>query len=154
MKLIMAISQDNCVARSPQDDMSWLGASDKAAFRLLTGVGGVLGVSARTANFMPPKLTGRKLVVLSHHTMDLTTFHTRHPDAWLLGGQTLALSALELGFVTEAHLCRSTRYAFPHTADDPSYDMLTSSLKVYGFTMVLKTPVGDTVVENWRKHPH
>lgn len=150
MKLIMAISADGYVARSPQDDMSWLGSADKAAFRILTCVGGVLGVSARTANFMPLVLPGRKLVRLSHHDMDLTTFYKKHPDAWLLGGQTLALGALEMGYIGEAHICRSTRYAFPDKSQDPSPDLLTLALIEKGFEVKLATAVGDTKVECWR----
>lgn len=111
MNLIMAISRNGYVARSASDDMSWTGPIDKAVFKLLTSTHPVLAVSAKTLEYMPKSLPGRgKLYALSTDPRkgvsleDMTRFA---PDAWLLGGQELALYALKNGFVTKAYLCRA-----------------------------------------------
>ena len=109
MKLIMAISRNGYVARSASDDMSWTGPIDKAVFKLLTSTHPVLAVSAKTLEYMPKSLPGRgKRYALSTDPRkgvsleDMTRFA---PDAWLLGGQEIALYALKNGFVTKAYLC-------------------------------------------------
>lgn len=109
MNLIMAISRNGYVARSADDDMSWTGPIDKAVFKLLTSTHPVLAVSAKTLEYMPKSLPGRgKLYALSTDPRkgvsleDMTRFA---PDAWLLGGQEIALYALKNGFVTKAYLC-------------------------------------------------
>jgi len=110
MKLIMATSRDGFVARNESDDMSWTGSIDKAVFRLLTSTSSVLAVSAKTLQCMPKELPGRgKLYALStdpRRGMDLETFAANFPDAWLLGGQELAIFAMKNGFVDKAYLCR------------------------------------------------
>ncbi len=44
MRLIMGVSADGYVAMDDEDDMSWLGETDKKVFRIITGVGGVCAV--------------------------------------------------------------------------------------------------------------
>lgn len=109
MKLIMAISRNGYVARSADDDMSWTGPADKAVFKLLTSTHPVLAVSAKTLEYMPKSLPGRgKLYALStdpRKGMSLEDMTRFAPDAWLLGGQEIALYALKNGFVTKAYLC-------------------------------------------------
>ena len=103
MNLIMAISRNGYVARSASDDMSWTGPVDKAVFKLLTSTHPVLAVSAKTLEYMPKSLPGRgKLYALStdpRRGVSLEDMTRIAPDAWLLGGQEIALYALkkELG---------------------------------------------------------
>lgn len=110
LKLVMAVSADGFVARGPTDDMTWTGSTDKRVFRLLTSVGGILGAGRRTFEQLP-KLEGRTVVPLSRNGMTLTEFVSRYPDAWLIGGQEVALEALRLHLLDQAFLCRS-REAF------------------------------------------
>lgn len=108
MKLIMTISADGFVARDEEDDMSWSGRLDKRVFRVLTCCDrGVCAVGKRTAAVMPAKLPGRTLVVLSSDGITLSQLQHVHPDAWLLGGQTIALKAFKMGIIYEAHIFRS-----------------------------------------------
>lgn len=158
----MAVSKDGWMARWLDDDMSWLGATDKAVFRILTGVNGAIGAGRRTAETMPRRLPGRNLTVLSSmgkHTT-LNQFYDRHPDGWLIGGPRLALLALDLGLVDEVHLCRSDRMAFPVFEDAPITDLLTPWLEARkydvtideGWRRELETSILDVTVECWRRH--
>ncbi len=106
LKLIMAVSADGFVARGPTDDMTWTGSTDKRVFRLLTSVGGVLGAGRRTFEQLP-RLEGRTVVLLSRNGMALNDFCRLYPDAWLIGGQEVALEALQLNLVDQAFLCNS-----------------------------------------------
>ena len=45
--------------------------------------------------------------------MTLVEFANGYPDGWLLGGPTLAMAALEMDLLSEVHICRSSRYAYP-----------------------------------------
>lgn len=111
MKLIMAVSGDGFVAKGPDDDMSWTGPIDKAVFKLLTSTSDVLAVSAKSLEFMPKELPGRgRLYGLStdpRKGVQLEDFAAMFPDAWLLGGQELALYAMKNGFVDKAYICRA-----------------------------------------------
>lgn len=129
MRLIMAISRNGYVARSASDDMSWTGPVDKAVFKLLTSTHPVLAVSAKTLEYMPKSLPGRgKLYALSTDPRrgvsleDMTRFA---PDAWLLGGQEIALYALKNGFVTKAYLC------IADTDVEPEPDAIQDRLRPY-----------------------
>jgi dihydrofolate reductase len=110
MKLIMAVSKDGYVARGENDDMAWTGPDDKTVFKLLTHVGGLpLGVGRKTFE-MIPKLPGRSLVSLSMDPTKgctFTSFYDQYPDAWLIGGQTIAMQAIEREMVDQVFLCRS-----------------------------------------------
>lgn len=150
MKLIMAVSADGYVARKKDDDMSWLGAADKAAFRILTASGGgVVGVSHKTAVLMPDQLAGRSIVKLSRKDYSLDDFRYESPDSWLAGGQELALQAFSHGYLTEVHLCRSDRNAMPE--DSAIEDRITLYLLTHSWSVSVKTRINDTVVECWRK---
>jgi hypothetical protein len=60
---------------------------------------------------MPKELPGRgKLYGLSTNPakgVALEDFAAMFPDAWLLGGQELALYAMKNGFVDKAYICRA-----------------------------------------------
>lgn len=62
--LILAVSADGHLATGPDDDMGWTGSTDKRLFKLLTSVGAVCGVGARSWQLMP-ELDGRRLIPLS-----------------------------------------------------------------------------------------
>lgn len=134
MKLIMAVSADGYVARKKGDDMSWTGPSDKAAFRLLTCVGGTptstfigpicastLACGPKTYELVPKTLAGRRLMRLSSRPRstdpedlnDLAWYNRHYPTGWLIGGQTIALAALEQDLVDQAFICASGRRCFP-----------------------------------------
>ena len=111
MRLIMAVSGNGFVATGEDDDMSWTGPIDKAVFKLLTSTSNILAVSAKTLQYMPKELPGRgKLYGLSTNPargVPLEDFAAMFPDAWLLGGQELALYAMKNGFVDKAYICRA-----------------------------------------------
>lgn len=168
MRIIMAVSRDGYVARCRRDDMSWLGATDKAVFRILTGVGGEVAVGRTTADCMPKYLPGRNVRVLSRDGYEpfsswgtLDEFYKQVPDGWLIGGQTVAMAALVQGYVDEVHLCRSDRMAFPCPGDFPTEDMLTPWLEANRhehdylrnrwWELEMTTEVLDVTVECWRR---
>lgn len=116
MRLLLARSSDGFLARGPDDDMRWTGQSDKAAFRLLTLSNGndVLLAGSRTFDQMP-KLPGRQMERLSRKgdagTADswkegtsLEVAAACWPDAWLIGGPTVAAEALRAGLVRRAFI--------------------------------------------------
>jgi dihydrofolate reductase len=119
LRLILAVSQDGFLAKGPADDMRWTSKDDKRMFRALTSVGGVLGAGSRTFDQLP-KLPGRRVIRLTSSPraedapvgragaleMTLGRFCHAHPDAWLIGGPTIAREALELGMVGEVFMCR------------------------------------------------
>ena len=111
MRLIMAVSGNGFVAAGEDDDMLWTGPIDKAVFKLLTSTSDILAVSAKTLQYMPKTLPGRgKLYGLSTNPakgVALEDFAAMFPDAWLLGGQELALYAMKNGFVDKAYICRA-----------------------------------------------
>lgn len=154
MNIIMAVSKDGYVARGPTDDMSWLGGEDKAVFRILTGVGGMVAVSRKTANLMPKHLEGRTLLALSSREEadgDLEDFSRRHNVRWLAGGQTLALVALRRALVGEVHICRSDRSAFPRHPDMAIPDLLTPYMQRGPmWNRAMRTRLFDVTVECWR----
>lgn len=124
MKLILGMSKDGYFSRCENDDMSWLGSTDKAVFKLLTlSNDGQCGVSYKTAECMPKTLPGRDLYILSTKGRvpfeswgTLDDFHHKFPNGWLLGGPTLAKIALtsEIDYIDEVFICESTANAFPH----------------------------------------
>ncbi len=105
MRLIMAVSEDGFLARGHDDDMSWTLPMDKKIFKLLTSVGGKLAAGRVTFDLMPKDLDGgRTLYNLSRKSMVLPGFALRHPDAWLVGGPSIATVALKDGHIDEVHL--------------------------------------------------
>lgn len=154
LRLVMAVSADGFMSNHPNDDMSWLGRDDKTAFRILTGVGGVMGAGRATVQNMPPGLTGRTLLSLSRSGMTLGDFAERHPGAWLLGGPELARQALLQDMLCEVHLCRSDRAIWPRPVQGAWPDVVTPFLTgkaqvLYAWNLSMKTRLGDTVVERW-----
>ncbi len=151
MKLILGISSDGYFACGPNDDMSWLDPMDKKIFRILTSVGGVCGVSAKTAESMPT-LLGRRVQIISRQPgvgVSLGVFAGVNPNGWLLGGPKLARAALEEGLIDEAFTCISLGRNVP-TAD-PQYknDLFFED---YGLTNKGRIRMGEVLVEVWRKH--
>ena len=155
LKLVMAVSDDGFVARGPTDDMSWTPPADKEVFRLLTGVGGVVGVGHNTARHMPGKLSGRRLHVLSTSPLfgvGLGAFAHDNPGAWLAGGQTIAKEALTMGFLDEVHLCRNQV-----ELGEGRRDLITPWLQAAGsgwhLEMSTRLGFGGVEVEVWRRGP-
>lgn len=109
LKAIMAVSADGFVCTGPFDDMKWTGAEDKAIFRGET-MGAIVGVGSTTAMYLP-KLRGRTTIVLTREAEDelpliadgarmtLGAFYQNVPEGWLIGGQTVLLSAIRERFV-------------------------------------------------------
>jgi dihydrofolate reductase len=157
LKLIMVVSADGFVSRGPDDDMRWTGKDDKRVFRMLTQVGtGFLGAGRKTAALMPP-LKGRTVVTLSHqlgHTT-LGRFAHAYPGAWLIGGQTIALDALEHALVDEAYICHAHAHAFPYPGMDRSraqVDAVTPFLENSPFWATAdRLAFGDVTVDIWRR---
>lgn len=118
---LMAVSADGYVCTGPRDDMRWTGSADKRLFREQT-MGCVVGVGSTTAALMPP-LPGRTLVRITREaegqlpivydgaSMALGAFARACPDAWLIGGQTVLLAAIEadlVGCVVLSHVRAET----------------------------------------------
>lgn len=109
MKLLMAVSSDGFLASGPSDDMKWTGKDDKSLFRLLTLADRrPLLAGAATARQMPP-LKDRLLVSITNrpnapNEMTLDYAAWCYPEAWLIGGPTIALAAMKMGLVDTAYL--------------------------------------------------
>lgn len=181
LKLIMAISKDGFVSLGPDDDMLWTGPDDKRAFRLLTSVGGVLGAGRRTFENLP-RLKGRRVICLStrrgfienvaarearqlpfldgpipddaayEEMLTLGQFAYRYPDAWLIGGQTVALEALSLGLVDQVFLCHAPielhrSGLFDHRV--AQLELITPRISSWSRQERLR--LGGTTVEAWRR---
>lgn len=105
-KLLLAVSADGYVARGPDDDMRWTGVLDKRIFRLLTLSSPILLAGAATAKLLPP-LPDRTVMPLSRGGIHLGMAAVDYPDAWLIGGPTVALAALKQRLVGVAVICRT-----------------------------------------------
>lgn len=154
LRIVMAQSADGFVCLHSADDMKWTGSDDKAAFRLLTSVGGVVLAGSRTVRHMPTHLPGRNLFEVSRRkglTLEYYASHLNLKDAWLVGGQTVALAAIEQGLVSEVHLCTS-----PVRIDHGERCMLVPAMMKFprwGHKPAMATDVGLCRVECWRKMP-
>jgi dihydrofolate reductase len=86
--------------------MSWTGPADKRLFRSLTSVGGgVCLAGSTTFDLISGKgLRGRELIRLSRNGYTMEAIRHKYPDAWLLGGPTIARVAYDRKFLTEVHL--------------------------------------------------
>lgn len=123
MKAILAVSVEGMVANSDRDDMTWTGSDDKAIFRMLTSVGGVLGCSHRTRLLMPPSLKGRTLLTLSRNPQkvdhvlpqmrDLAWFKRTFQNPWLIGGQAIVAEAVKHNMLGQAFICKSMHSCHP-----------------------------------------
>ena len=138
----MGVSADGFVAKDENDDMSWLGTTDKKIFRILTGVGGICAVGSKTYNVMPAVLHGRALVCLSRNGLTLTYLQKTHPDIWLLGGQTVALEAFKLGIISEVHLCWSKKQL--------GVEGVKEQISYYLRRPIMRTTILTTTVEVYR----
>lgn len=181
LKLVMAVSKDGFVSLGPDDDMLWTGPDDKRAFRLLTSVGGVLGAGRRTFENLP-RLKGRRVLCLStrrivlpnaearegmrhpfsdgplsddtayEHAVTLGQFAHQYPDAWLIGGQTVALEALSLGLVDQVFLCHAPIELHRSGLFDPRVaqrELITPHISSWSRQERLR--LGGTTVEVWRR---
>lgn len=111
LKVILARSLDGYLAASAGDDMRWTGPLDKRLFKMLTHVGGVIGVGSNTARLMP-YIPGRTLVPLSRSNPSLMTlgeFARREPNAWLAGGPSIVMDAWRRGLISEVHMVNVRR---------------------------------------------
>lgn len=115
MKLLMAVSDDGFFALGPKDLMKWTGPSDKAVFRLLTLADShnPLLVGSATAALLPP-LKDRHVIKITRapnkeapDEMTLEFAAWCYPEAWVIGGPTLALAALKAGLIDKAFMCVS-----------------------------------------------
>ncbi len=107
MRLILAVSADGYLCSGPDDDMSWTSNEDKRLFRVLTSVGSVLAAGRVTAELLKRSgltLEGRSLHSISRKSCVLSGFARRYPEAWLLGGPTIAMAARSEGLLSEVHL--------------------------------------------------
>lgn len=151
----MGVSADGYVSRGPDDDMSWLGPVDKKVFRILTGVGGKLACGFKTSQCMPEALDGREVAVIRSDWRKGPTidhFNREHPDGWLVGGQHIAVNAIAMGLVTEAHICVSSRKAFPDGEPLHSGDICLLGVAMKGImTKAMETRLLDVNVEVWRR---
>lgn len=141
----MAHSSDGFVARGPEDDMSWTGSADKALFRLLTRAGSqVCGVGSNTYKLMP-KLPGRKLTQISRGPDGISLEDLwRIPNSWLLGGQTLALEALDLGCIETAFMVE-----VPLKLKKGIKDRITSALLMTPYRVVDWVRIDELIVRVW-----
>lgn len=113
LRAIMAVSADGFVCTGEDDDMRWTGKADKRLFREQTE-GCAIGAGTTTWQSMRGlKLPGRTLVRITREPGDLASsgglteelemtlggFAEHYPDGWLIGGQTVLLSAIQEGFV-------------------------------------------------------
>lgn len=105
MKLLLASSADGYLCRDALDDMKWTGKLDKAIFKLLTLSGEPLLAGTTTFNQMP-QLQGRDLIQVSRGTGEntLENLAQQFPNAWVIGGPTLARAALEKGLIDTAYI--------------------------------------------------
>jgi len=148
LKLLMAVSADGFVCRGPNDDMRWTGKSDKQAFRLLTSVGGVVGAGSTTFDQMPP-LKHRQMVRISRgpgpENMSIGRFAYTYPDAWLIGGQTVAMEALETGMVGSVHMSCVEAVLGSGVPNTMGQWLKEHDWKRHGFFNV-----GDAMIHVWR----
>lgn len=109
MRALLAISADDFLATGSDDDMRWTGSADKQIFRLLTSINTETPLLAGsvTAALMP-KLPGRKVLGISRSSaLTLEKAHELFPQAWLIGGLTVVLAAIDAGMVDKVYLSRS-----------------------------------------------
>jgi dihydrofolate reductase len=144
LRLVMAVSANGYLATGPNDDMSWTGLDDKQVFRLLTSVGGPLLAGRLTAEKLP-NLHHRSVIPVSKGQLhDLSVIY---PDAWLIGGSTIAYSALRTGYVKSAWMCHSEK----NIQGTSAYyaDHLTPTFKDFGWGSWTIGNFGNTMVVRW-----
>lgn len=127
-KVLMAVSGDGFVDQGPDDPMKWTGQTDKGIFKLLTLMGSSPKVFAgrRTAELMP-RLPGREVVAISrthHKGLSLQEAFWADRDAWLIGGMTTVMAALEANLVERVVLCLTPARLEQGTPVQPLLDRL------------------------------
>lgn len=106
MQLILGISSDNFIAKSENDDMSWL-KSDKNIFKLLSSTNqGICLISKKSAKLIKKPLKGRVLIELDRNFFNLDLAYAQYQNANLLGGQILAKEAILKNYVTDIFLTK------------------------------------------------
>lgn len=149
LKLIMAVSADGYLCRGPDDRMGWTGTDDKRLFRLLTTLGGRVLLAGKTTAAMLPPLPGRTVIPLTRERsgqegITLEEAVMSYPDAWLIGGPTVALEALRQQLVDEVVLCWSETHLHSGVSVRP--------LKAYMPTPVARIIMGRVVAEVTQWH--
>lgn len=151
MKLLMARSSDGRYARGPDDDMTWTGRTDKKVFRALTNVGGVCFAGRRTYYLLRTRLPGRRVAMLSRDDpagFTLGEAWKRFPDSWLLGGQEVAMEALQMELLDEVHLSLID----VALGEGPHDDVRPWIAGSHRWTIVARVPFDEiTVLEQWRR---
>lgn len=118
MHLMLGMSSDQILALGPDDNMSWMQA-DKDLFKMLTHTnGGKCFVSQKTFDLMPHNLKGRHLRVLTRQAFGAME-RGLECDWWLLGGPTLAVEALEAGFIDRCFFTKISDKAPISPSDKP-----------------------------------
>jgi len=154
MQLVMGMSADGYVSINESDDMKWLGKDDKAAFKLLTlGADKHLLVS-RKSGLLLPHLEGRKTILLSRDSSEgfsLSEAYTLFKDGVLIGGQTIAVIALQKDMIHRAHICKSVNKAPLYST--PAYTARAQKEEIMQYItkgkLVATTKLGTSTVETW-----
>lgn len=159
LRAIMAVSADGFVCSGPDDNMRWTGKADKQLFREQTE-GCAIGAGTTTWEAMRGlNLPGRTLVRITREPRDLASpdgpaeelemtlgaFAENYPDGWLIGGQTMLLSAIQDGFVDRVVLSHVTAELGEGVKDEVS-----SLLHSLGWTMRY-FPMGDLKLVTWNR---
>lgn len=171
MRLILASSLDGYLSRGPSDDMRWTGPEDKNVFKLLTAVGGTCYAGRATFERLP-SLPGRTVHPLSRDEgkgLTLGRAFYRHPEAWLIGGPTVAMEAIDAHLVDQVFMCypdvvlgeRGEPFPDPRWQRDGITPYLANHIasdnagSYWRRTQRIKLP-GGTTVDSWsynRAHP-
>ncbi len=107
MKLLLAASADGFLCKGLDDDMKWTGPNDKAVFKLLTLADGMPLLAGSRTKKMLPTLPHRKVFGISHiGGMNLEQAQLTFPDSYLIGGPTIAMAAIEAGFIHHTVICQ------------------------------------------------
>jgi dihydrofolate reductase len=145
MQLILGLSKNNFIAKSENDDMGWL-KTDKNVFRLLSATnGGINYISKKSGEFMPDILPGRKIIKLSRKSLNLDMAYTLNRKSNLLGGQTLALEAINKNYITDIFLTYSPIEL--ETGIKFNLDKIIQEK----FNKVQKITIDGVVVYHWKK---
>lgn len=157
LRAIMAVSADGFVCRDDRDDMQWTGAADKRLFREQTA-GCAIGAGTTTWRAMRGlNLPDRTLVRITRTPGDLASseglteeldmtlggFAEHYPDGWLIGGQTVLLSAIREGLVDRVLLSHVTAELGEGVSDEvsPLLHELGWQMRYY--------PMGDLRLVTW-----
>lgn len=106
MKLILAVSQDGFLCMPGHDTMAWTHPVDKKIFRLLTRSSFAPLLAGQPTQDVMPVLP-IPVQVISREGVTLGKAQELWPDAWLIGGPTLARAALDGKYVRKVYLVMS-----------------------------------------------